>query len=116
MKIENAYKKNKLRVEIRKQLKEAVSHRIKQIDEAGTKAADEAKIGKLSEELNKVNKIKTILEKCNLPHYIGENLYSKVVQEIDKSILEYEEAKNTLNEKLNGVEEKKKKSPKSKDK
>jgi predicted proteasome-type protease len=84
----------------RKQLKriiqEAVSHRIKVIDEAGNVAANEAKINKLTQEIEKANKVNNILEKLNLPYYIGENLYNKLKQEMETSLTEFNDAKQLL--------------------
>lgn len=90
--------KEKLHLLVKQMVAEAVSHRIKSIDEAGDIAANEAKITRIGEELNKANKIAELLEKINLPHYIGEKLYTKVKEEMAKSIQEYEGAKLELEE------------------
>jgi len=92
-------KNTKLRDLIKKMIAEAASHRIQSIDEAGDIAANEAKITRLDEELKKASKIAEVLEKVNLEHYIGEKLYSKVKEEMAKSIQEYEDAKMQLEEK-----------------
>jgi hypothetical protein len=92
-------KNTKLRDLVKKMIAEAVSHRIQSIDEAGDVAANEAKITRLDEELKKASKIAEVLEKVNLEHYIGEKLYSKVKEEMAKSIQEYEDAKMQLEEK-----------------
>jgi predicted phage tail protein len=92
-------KNTKLRDLVKKMIAEAVSHRIQSIDEAGDVAANEAKITRLDEELKKASKIAELLEKVNLQHYIGEKLYSKVKEEMAKSIQEYEDAKMQLEEK-----------------
>lgn len=108
----------KLRTLVQKMIAEAVSHRIKSIDEAGDIAANEAKITRISEELNKANKISELLEKINLQHYIGEKLYSKVKEEMTKSIQEYEGAKLELEERASGKDtntDKKDKKKKNKD-
>lgn len=106
--------KEQLRALVRKMISEAVSHRIKSIDEAGDIAANEAKIARIGEELNKANKISDLLEKINLQHYIGEKLYGKVKEEMSKSINEYEGAKLELEERMSADKgEDKKKSKKS---
>jgi len=106
--------KEQLRALVRKMISEAVSHRIKSIDEAGDIAANEAKIARIGEELNKANKISELLEKVNLQHYIGEKLYGKVKEEMSKSINEYEGAKLELEERMSADKgEDKKKSKKS---
>ena len=92
-------KNTKLRDLIKKMIAESVSPRIRKIDEAGDIAANEAKITRLDEELKKASKIAEVLEKVNLEHYIGEKLYSKVKEEMAKSIQEYEDAKMQLEEK-----------------
>lgn len=92
--------KEKLRALVQKMIAEAVSHRIKSIDEAGDIAANEAKIARIGEELNKANKVSELLEKINLQHYIGEKLYGKVKEEMSKSINEYEGAKLELEERM----------------
>jgi hypothetical protein len=97
-------KNTKLRDLIKKMITEAVSHRIQSIDEAGDIAANEAKITRLDEELKKASKIAEVLEKVNLEHYIGEKLYSKVKEEMAKSIQEYEDAKMQLEEKKSSKE------------
>jgi hypothetical protein len=97
-------KNTKLRDLIKKMIAEAVSHRIQSIDEAGDIAANEAKITRLDEELKKASKIAEVLEKVNLEHYIGEKLYSKVKEEMAKSIQEYEDAKMQLEEKKSSKE------------
>ena len=94
--------KEKLRIMVKQMIAEAVSHRIAQIDEAGDIAANEAKVARVGQELDKANKVKQLMEKVNLSHYLGEKLYAKVVEEMDKSIQEYEGAKLELEEKMNG--------------
>jgi hypothetical protein len=106
----------KLRSLIKKMIAEGVSPRIRTIDEAGDIAANEAKITRLDEELKKASKIAEVLEKVNLEHYIGEKLYSKVKEEMAKSIQEYEDAKMQLEEKKAGKETAMKKVEKKDDK
>jgi hypothetical protein len=40
--------------------------------------------------------------KVNLSHYLGEKLYAKVMEEMDKSIQEYEGARLAIEEKMSG--------------
>jgi hypothetical protein len=94
--------KEKLRIMVKQMIAEAVSHRIAQIDEAGDIAANEAKIARVGQELDKAGKIKSLMEKVGLSHYLGEKLYAKVMEEMDKSIQEYEGAKLELEEKMSG--------------
>ena len=94
--------KEKLRIMVKNMIAEAVSHRIKAIDEAGDIAANEAKIARVEQESKKAGSVKQLMEKVNLSHYIGEKLYAKVMEEMDKSITEYEGARLELEEKMSG--------------
>ena len=95
--------KEKLRALVKSMIAEAVtSHRIKEIDAAGDIAANEAKRTKISQEAQKAKKVKELIEKVNLSHYLGEKLFEKVMQEMDKSINEYESAGLELEERMSG--------------
>lgn len=94
--------KEQLRIMVKQMIAEAVSHRIAQIDEAGDIAANEAKMVRIQQEAKKADGVKKLMEKVNLSHYIGEKLYSKVMDEMDKSINEYEGARLELEEKMSG--------------
>jgi hypothetical protein len=52
------------------------------------------------------------MEKINLSHYLGEKLYAKVMEEMDKSINEYEGARLELEEKMSGPKDDNKKGKK----
>jgi hypothetical protein len=94
--------KEQLRIMVKQMIAEAVSHRIAQIDEAGDIAANEAKMARIEQEAKKADGIKRLMEKVNLSHYIGEKLAAKVMEEMDKSIQEYEGAKLAIEEKMSG--------------
>jgi len=94
--------KEQLRIMVKQMIAEAVSHRIAQIDEAGDIAANEAKMARIEQEAKKADGIKRLIEKVNLSHYIGEKLAAKVMEEMDKSIQEYEGAKLAIEEKMSG--------------
>jgi hypothetical protein len=94
--------KEKLRALVKSMIAEAVSHRIAQIDEAGDIAANEAKMARIEQEAKKADSIKRLMEKVNLSHYIGEKLAAKVMEEMDKSIQEYEGARLAIEEKMSG--------------
>jgi hypothetical protein len=104
--------KEKLRIMVKQMIAEAVSHRIKAIDEAGDIAANEAKIARVEQEAKKAGSVKQLMEKVNLSHYIGEKLYAKVMEEMDKSINEYEGARLELEEKMSGPKDDNKKGKK----
>ncbi len=104
--------KEQLRIMVKNMIAEAVSHRIKAIDEAGDIAANEAKIARVEQESKKADSVKKLMEKVNLSHYIGEKLYAKVMEEMDKSINEYESARLELEEKMSGPKDDNKKGKK----
>jgi hypothetical protein len=104
--------KEQLRIMVKQMIAEAVSHRIAQIDEAGDIAANEAKMARIQQEATKANKVKELMEKVNLSHYLGEKLFEKVMQEMDKSIQEYEGARLELEEKMSGPKDDNKKGKK----
>lgn len=112
--------KEQLRLMVKKMIAEAVSHRIAEIDKAGDIAANEAKMTRIKQETDKVKKVKELMEKVNLSHYLGEKLYEKVMQEMDKSINEYESAGLELEERMSKPDKedkkKSKKTPKKADK
>jgi hypothetical protein len=101
--------KEQLRIMVKQMIAEAVSHRIAEIDKAGDIAANEAKMTRIKQETDKVKKVKELMEKVNLSHYLGEKLYEKVMQEMDKSINEYESAGLELEERMSGGDKKDKK-------
>ena len=101
--------KEKLRIMVKQMIAETVSHRIAEIDKAGDVAANEAKMARIKQETDKVKKVKELMEKVNLSHYLGEKLFSKVMEEMDKSINEYESAGLELEERMSGGDEKDKK-------
>jgi hypothetical protein len=94
--------KEKLRALVKSMIAEAVSHRIAQIDEAGDIAANEAKMARIEQEATKAKKVMELMGKVNLSHYLGEKLYTKVMEEMDKSIQEYEGARLAIEEKMSG--------------
>ena len=100
--------KEQLRLMVKKMIAEAVSHRIAEIDKAGDIAANEAKMTRIKQETDKVKKVKELMEKVNLSHYLGEKLYSKVMDEMDKSINEYESAGLELEERMSPKDDTKK--------
>ena len=104
--------KEKLRALVKSMIAEAVSHRIAQIDEAGDIAANEAKMARIEQEATKAKKVMELMGKVNLSHYLGEKLYAKVMEEMDKSINEYEGARLELEEKMSGGKDADKKSKK----
>jgi len=104
----------KLRALVRKMIAEGTSQRIKEIDAAGDIAANEAKMERIKQEAKKANSVMELMKKINLSRYLGEKLFEKVMQEMDKSIQEYESAGLELEERMSGGDkEDKKKGKKS---
>lgn len=79
-------------------LEEAISHRIKQIEDEGNTTAKQAKITRLGEEQAKAEKILQAVHSMNLSHYIGAKLNAKVISALNSSIEEYKETKEKLSE------------------
>jgi hypothetical protein len=94
--------KEQLRIMVKQMIAESMSARIAKIHEAGDIAANEAKMTKIAEEAKKAASVMELMKKVNLSHYIGEKLTEKVMQEMDKSIQEYEGARLELEEKMSG--------------
>lgn len=104
--------KEQLRIMVKQMIAEAVSHRIAEIDKAGDVAANEAKMTRIGQEADKAKKVMELMKKVNLSHYIGEKLTEKVMQEMDKTINEYEGARLELEEKMSGPKDDNKKGKK----
>ena len=104
--------KEQLRALVKSMISEAVSLRIKEIDAAGDVAANEAKMTRIGQEADKAKKVMELMKKVNLSHYIGEKLTEKVMQEMDKTINEYEGARLELEEKMSGPKDDNKKGKK----
>ena len=94
--------KEQLRLMVKKMIAEAMSPRLAAIHEEGDIAATEAKIVRIEQEADKAKKVMELMKKVNLSHYIGEKLTEKVMQEMDKSIQEYDGARLELEEKKSG--------------
>lgn len=101
--------KEQLRIMVKQMIAESMSDRIARIHEAGDIAANEAKMAKIEQEADKAKKVMELMKKVNLSHYIGEKLTEKVMQEMDKSIQEYDGARLELEEKMSGGDKKDKK-------
>jgi hypothetical protein len=98
----------KLRALVRKMIAEGTSQRIKEIDAAGDIAANEAKMERIKQEAKKANSVMELMKKINLSRYLGEKLFEKVMQEMDKSIQEYESAGLELEERMSPKDDNKK--------
>ena len=77
-------------------IKEAMQSRISEIDKAGNDAAATAKLGKIAEDISKVNKLVTMLGKEVFSKYIDAKLLSAVVKDLQKSAKELDKAKEKL--------------------
>ena len=94
--------KEQLRIMVKQMIAESMSSRLQSIHEEGDMAATEAKITRIEQEAGKAKKVMELMKKVNLSHYIGEKLTEKVMQEMDKTINEYDGARLELEEKKSG--------------
>jgi hypothetical protein len=94
--------KEQLRIMVKQMIAEAMSPRLQSIHEEGDMAATEAKITRIMQEADRAKKVMELMKKVNLSHYIGEKLTEKVMQEMDKTINEYDGARLELEEKKSG--------------
>lgn len=94
--------KEQLRIMVKQMIAEAMTPRLQSIQEEGDLAANDLKMTRIAEEAKKANSIKELMKKVKLSNYIGDKLAEKVMQEMDKTINEYEGARLELEEKKSG--------------
>jgi hypothetical protein len=85
------------RSEFKKYIFEAIQHRISEIDKAGNDAATTAKLSKIDEDVNNINKLKSLLEKPLFERYIDGKLLKQVIKDLENSLKELDKAKVKLN-------------------
>jgi soluble cytochrome b562 len=98
---------------LKKLIKEAISDRLKMIDEAGDKAAIQAKIAKLEEEIREAQQIKSSIHP-NMNHYVSSEIINDMREELDESIRELETRKKELENSISKVEKANSKAAKEK--
>lgn len=77
-------------------IKEAIQHRISEIDKAGNDAAIAAKLSKIEEDSNIINKLKTSLDKPVFAKYIDDKILKAMNKDLENSLKELEKAKTKL--------------------
>jgi chromosome segregation ATPase len=82
----------------------SVENRLKMIDEAGDKAALQAKINKIEEDINEVKEIKAAVP-VNMHHFVTPEIISDLHDDLEKSIQDLEEKKAELEEQMKSLEE-----------
>jgi hypothetical protein len=81
----------------KKPLKEAMTDRIKMIDEAGDQAAMEAKIMRIDEEIQQAEALKAHLSSAStLREYVSTEKVDDMLNELDTNILELQTKKEEL--------------------
>ena len=76
--------------------KEAITHRISEIDKAGNEAAENAKLAKIEQDAKKVATLKSMLGKEIFKKYIDAKALKAVVKDLDGSARELNKAKAKL--------------------
>ncbi len=77
-------------------IKEAITHRISEIDKAGNEAAENAKLAKIEQDAKKVATLKSMLGKEIFKKYIDAKALKAVVKDLDGSARELNKAKAKL--------------------
>jgi chaperonin cofactor prefoldin len=81
----------------------SVEGRLKMIDEAGDKAALQAKINKIDEDIKEANEIKNAVP-TNIGHFVAPEIISDLHDDLSKAIEELEAKKAELEEQMKGME------------
>lgn len=77
-------------------IKEAITHRISEIDKAGNEAAENAKLAKIEQDAKKVATLKSMLGKEIFKKYIDAKALKAVVKDLDGSARELNKVKAKL--------------------
>jgi len=91
----------------------SVENRLKMIDEAGDKAALQAKINKIDEDIKEAHEIKNAIP-ANMNHFVDPEIIGDLHDDLAKSIEELEAKKAELEEQMKGMEGVKESAPKKK--
>lgn len=89
--------------QIRQIIKEAIVDRLKMIDEAGDKAAINAKIAKIEEDIKEAHDIKNAIP-TNINHYVDPEIIGDLMEDMNKSIDELEAKKQELQDQLKSMD------------
>jgi hypothetical protein len=97
----------------KKEPKNSVGDRLRMIDEAGDKAALQAKIAKIEEDIKEAGEIKAAIP-TNITHFVDPEIVGDLMDDMDKSIEELQAKKAELEEQMKGMEAPVKKDKKEK--
>ena len=97
----------------KKEPKNSVGDRLRMIDEAGDKAALQAKIAKIEEDIKEAGEIKAAIP-TNINHFVDPEIVGDLMDDMDKSIEELQAKKAELEEQMKGMEAPAKKDKKEK--
>lgn len=101
-------------LQVRRLIKEAIADRLAMIDEAGNKAAIQAKIAKIEEDIRETQDIKNSIP-SSINQYVDSEIVGDLMDNLEDSIKELEAKKQELQEQLEEMEkpvkENKKKKP-----
>ena len=97
----------------KKEPKNSVGDRLRMIDEAGDKAALQAKIAKIEEDIKEAGEIKAAIP-TNITHFVDPEIVGDLMDDMDKSIEELQAKKAELEEQMKGMEAPAKKDKKEK--
>jgi hypothetical protein len=89
--------------QLRQIIKEAIVDRLKMIDEAGDKAAINAKIAKIEEDIQEAHDIKNAIP-TNINHYVDPEIIGDLMEDMNNSIDELEAKKKELQDQLTSMD------------
>lgn len=87
----------------KKVAKTSVGDRLKMIDEAGDKAALQAKIAKIDEDIKEANEIKAAIP-TNINHFVDPEIVGDLMDDMAKSIEELQAKKAELEDQMKGMD------------
>ena len=96
-------KKDKTPKKSKKEPKNSVGDRLRMIDEAGDKAALQAKIAKIDEDIKEANEIKSAIPE-NIGHFVDHEIIGDLHDDLAASIEELQAKKDELEEQMKGME------------
>jgi len=97
-------KKAKQKIQKKKTMKSTVvGDRLKMIDEAGDKAALQAKISKIDEDIKEAQEIKASIP-TNINHFVSAEIISDLMDDINESISGLENKKKELEDQMKSLD------------
>jgi chromosome segregation ATPase len=89
--------------QLKQLIKEAIHDRLTMIDEAGNKAAIQAKIAKIEEDIQEAHGIKSNIPE-NIRHYVDSDIIEGMMGKLEESIQELEAKKTEYEEQMAEME------------